>query len=42
MSAYLMIVAYVVALFFPLWIPIGITVAPFVSNNLRRFRRATA
>lgn len=42
MSAYLIIVTYVVALFFPIWIPIAVTVAPFVSKNLRRFRRATA
>jgi hypothetical protein len=42
MSAYLTIVTYVVAMFFPLWIPIGITIAPFVSDKLRRFRRATA
>jgi hypothetical protein len=42
MSAYLAIFTFVVALFFPLWVPIAITVGPVFSNGLRRVRRAIA
>jgi hypothetical protein len=41
-TTYLSILAFVIAVFFPLWVPVAITVAPVVSSGFRRVRGAVA
>ncbi len=41
-SAYATIVVFVLLTLLPLWIPVGVTVAPAIAKRIRRFRRTTA
>lgn len=37
-SAYATIIAFVLATLIPLWIPIGVTVAPAIAKRIRKLR----
>lgn len=38
-SAYATIIAFVLATLIPLWIPVGVTVAPAIAKWIRKLRR---
>ncbi|MCV7385610.1 hypothetical protein [Mycolicibacter longobardus] len=40
-SAYATIIAFVLLTLLPLWIPVGITIAPAIAARIRRFRGTT-
>jgi hypothetical protein len=41
-TTYLSILAFITAVFFPLWVPVAITVAPVVSSGFRRVFQTVA
>lgn len=41
-SAYVTIIAFVFATLIPLWIPVGITVAPAIAKRIRKLRGTPA